>query len=215
MKTTITLLFLITLCFACKAQSPILPKYGGDFKKIEGAYYKDTFNDFNGFEGTWQYTNGNTTFKVILQKKEMAQYISPMSGRSYYEDLLIGEYKYVENGVEKVNTLSFLPNNYTNPYEHYIAGGSIQKYNPNVSGICIGCNPGDVQVRLIMFEPDVEIPGVYLYIYLRHYTENGIEKLEAEIIPQGMIVYNKDENPNPTFDEYSIPLRTPLVLTKQ
>ena len=217
MKTIITTIVLLFCLLNCKAQSPVLPRYGNiDYASVEGAYYKDTFNDFNLFEGTWQYTTPLDTLTIILDKKEMVYTEGTMGSPNYYEDMLIGEYRYVDNGIEKVNTLNFITANYSDSYEHNnISGGSIQKYNPNVSGICIGCNPGDVQVRLLMFEPDVEIPGIYLVIYLRHYTENGIEKLEAEIIPQGMIVYNKDENPNPTFDQYSIPLRTPIILTKQ
>ena len=212
---TITIICTLIFLVNCKAQTPILPRYDNEaFGSIEGAYYKDTFNDFNGFEGTWQYTNGNTTFKMILQKKEMAQYISPMSGRSYYEDLLIGEYKYVENGVEKVNTLSFLSNNYTNPYEHYIAGGLIEKYDPNVSGICIGCNPGEIKVSLVLREPNVEIPGAYIRIFFRHFVENGVEKLEAEASMYGNPTYNIND-PNPTFDEYSLPLGTTFILVKQ
>ena len=215
MKTTITLLFLTTLCFACKAQSPILPKEGGDYGEIEGAYYKDTFNDLDRFEGTWQYTNGSTEFKVVLQKKEMTQYISPMSGRSFYEDLLIGEYRYTESGVEKVNTLNLITNTYTNAFEHYLAGGrDITKYNPSLPGVCLGCNPGEIKVSLVLREPNVEIPGAYIRIYFRHFVENGVEKLEAEASMYGNPTYNIND-PNPTFDEYSLPLDTTFILVKQ
>ncbi len=215
MKTITTLLFFTILCIACKAQTPVSPLYSNvDYGNTEGTYYKDTFNDLNRFEGTWQYTNGNTAFKVVLQKKEMYHYESPISTHHYYEDLLIGEYKYVENGIEKVNTLNFLSNTYNNPSEHYLAGNGIQKYNPNVSGICIGCNPGDVQVRLILREPNVDIPGAYTTIYFKHYIENGVEKLEAEATLRGNPSYNIND-PNPTFDEYSLPLDTTFILTKQ
>ena len=35
-----------------------------------GQYYKDTYNHLNVFEGTWVFQNGNTTFKLVLEKKE-------------------------------------------------------------------------------------------------------------------------------------------------
>ena len=212
---TITIVCTLMFLINCKAQTPILPLYNNEnYGDLEGAYYKDTFNDFNLFEGTWQYTNGNNIFKIVLQKKEMVQYISPMGGRSYYKDILIGEYKYIKNGIEKVNTLDFLNNSYSDPYEHYIAGGiTIEKYDPN-GRVCIGCNPGDVQVSPLFREPNVDIPGAYVVIYLKHYIENGVEKLEAEAILRGNPTYNIND-PNPTFDEYSLPLDTTFILTKQ
>lgn len=68
---TITIICTLIFLVNCNAQTPILPIYDNeDYGDIEGAYYKDTFNDLNLFEGTWQYTNGNTEFKVVLKKKK-------------------------------------------------------------------------------------------------------------------------------------------------
>ncbi len=87
------------------AQSPVLdittPKK--DFIGVKGAYYKDTKNVLNGYDGTYLYTNGTTSFKIKLQKNIMTS----LNG-FYYEDLIAGEYQLIENGVEKVNTLSQL-----------------------------------------------------------------------------------------------------------
>ena len=38
----------------------------------------------------------------------------------YYTDFLVGEFRYVENGVEKTNTLSNLSINHPSPYENSI-----------------------------------------------------------------------------------------------
>ncbi|MFN4313275.1 MAG: DUF6705 family protein [Chitinophagaceae bacterium] len=46
--------------------------------------------------------NTNTSFKIVLVKK-----VQQYNGECY-EDLIIGEYQYIVNGVEKVNTLSKL-----------------------------------------------------------------------------------------------------------
>lgn len=100
-----TILFLILLNSSCKAQNPVLDIYTPkvNFKAVRGAYYKDTKNVLNGYDGTYLYTNGTTSLKIKLQKNIMTS----MNG-AYYEDLVVGEYQYIENGVEKVNTLSRL-----------------------------------------------------------------------------------------------------------
>ncbi|MDC1265621.1 hypothetical protein N8009_02380 [Flavobacteriaceae bacterium] len=64
------------------------------------SYYKDVNNVLNDFEGTWLYTNGNTSLKIILTKN-----IQYFNGK-FYEDIIVGGYQYIENGVEKINTLS-------------------------------------------------------------------------------------------------------------
>ena len=182
MKTISTLL-LLTISFACKAQTPILPRYDNpDFGDIDGAYYKDTFNDYDHFEGSWQYTNGDSLFKVLLQKKEM------------------------------VNTLPNMNITYNNPRKHNISGGIITKYNANVPSICIGCQPGEVMVDLILQEPNVEIPGAYIRIYFRYFIENGIEKLETNAHLSGRPSYPIGETVN---NNYSIPLDTTFILVKQ
>ena len=212
MKTISTLLVL-TISFACKAQTPILPRYDNpDFGDIDGAYYKDTLNDYDHFEGSWQYTNGDSLFKVLLQKKEMVYIEASLGGSSYYVDMLIGEYQYVENGVEKVNTLPNMNITYNNPRKHNISGGIITKYNANVPSICIGCQPGEVMVDLILQEPNVEIPGAYIRIYFRYFIENGIEKLETNAHLSGRPSYPIGETVN---NNYSIPLDTTFILVKQ
>tara|TARA_R110002111_G_scaffold126258_1_gene190814 strand:- start:160 stop:699 length:540 start_codon:yes stop_codon:yes gene_type:complete len=66
----------------------------------ENGYYKDVNNVLNDFEGTWLYTNGNTSLKITLTKN-----IQYFNGK-FYEDIIVGGYQYIENGVEKINTLS-------------------------------------------------------------------------------------------------------------
>lgn len=76
---------------------------------VIGAYYKDTNNVLDEFEGTWVYTDNatNTTFKIVLVKKTMVY----SQGWNYYEDLMVGEYQYSKNGLYLINTLSDLPLN--------------------------------------------------------------------------------------------------------
>jgi hypothetical protein len=41
---------------------------------------------------------------------------------NYYEDTLIGEYKYTVNGVDVINTLNNLNSNYTSQFDYNISG---------------------------------------------------------------------------------------------
>ena len=110
----INFIVLMLFVISCKAQIPIKSIY--DDTDINGAYYKDTNNDFDKFVGTWKYTNGITSLTITLQKK--AQYHKFHSnGDNYYLDVMVGEYKYIENGVEKINTLPFLSQNFDDPYK--------------------------------------------------------------------------------------------------
>ncbi|TRW23345.1 hypothetical protein FMM05_14220 [Flavobacterium zepuense] len=113
-------LLIITFLFCvgvCRGQSPILPINDANYPEATGAYYKDLNNDLNRYVGTWKYTNGTTSLTVTLQKKVMQHIINAPYG--YYEDLVIGEYKYILNGVEKINTLPLLTS-ITNPQANSI-----------------------------------------------------------------------------------------------
>ncbi|WP_278021796.1 DUF6705 family protein [Flavobacterium ginsengisoli] len=132
-------LFFILLNNSCKAQNPILdidtPK--DNFIGVKGAYYKDTKNVLNGYDGTYLYTSGNTSLKIKSQKN-----IKTSMNNFYYEDLIVGEYQYIENGVEKVNTLSKLTSTSNN---NSISGSLI------LTGTefgCKDCKPDEKRLRL-------------------------------------------------------------------
>ena len=111
------------LSIHCKAQTPIIDISESELGQPDGYYIKDINNYLNPFEGTYLYTNGNTSFKIILVKK-----VQQYNGR-YYEDLIIGEYQYIENGVEKVNTLNQINTVYNNQRRHKIDGNLIVDNN--------------------------------------------------------------------------------------
>ena len=141
----ITVLYLTT--FACKAQLPVVARDASMSDKPQGTYFKDLNNEFNKFEGTWVYTNGNTSFTIKLFKKEMKYSTSV----GYYFDKLYGEYKYVENGVEIINTLPSLvacPNDTDN---RNIGGGYIIPTNMFLA--CDDCAANERRVMLYFNDP--------------------------------------------------------------
>lgn len=109
MKNLVKTLVLFIVTFNSKAQSPIINIEDG-FDEIKGAYYRDTHNLLDSFEGTYLYTNGTTSLKIILQKQ-----IMNYDGFDY-SDEIVGEFQYSENGVEIKNTFPNLLVNKTHDY---------------------------------------------------------------------------------------------------
>jgi len=201
MKKTIKILILL-LTISCKAQSPIKSIKNSEFPGTIGAYYKDIDNELNTFEGTYLYTNGSTSLKITLLKKVM-QY-----NGSFYEDFLVGEYQYIENGVEKVNTLANININYYNQSFHKIQGNSLirAKNRPK----CVECDDLDgLRVRLGMNDP---ISGRYCDLIIRKDFVSGVEVIKINILNNQAISYNEGVDPVPM--EIQIPIGE-FILIKQ
>ena len=147
------LLFITALC---TAQSPILPFDEIGDGTVVGAYYKDLDNEFSKFTGTWKFENpsSNTSFTITFQKKESLY--NPVF--NYYEDALVGEYKYVENGVEIINTLNNLNTNHTGQFYYNIAGAMIlDQYNSTAGNRKkVSCNFNDPEREYILISIIVE-----------------------------------------------------------
>ncbi|WP_418513394.1 DUF6705 family protein [Corallibacter sp.] len=192
MKTTIRLLVVFILAVtSCKAQSPVISIYD-DLKvpRQQNAYYKDTDNDFDRFIGTWKYTNGQEEFTIVLNKK-LLDYHTNYKNISYYEDVIYGEFRYVDlNGVELVNTLSNIDNNYTNVSEHLIFGNKINSslFLPS----CENCHPNERSIFLSFRDPLRDYIKCELVLRTIPNTKNSsVNDLKAvirgkySIIPEG------------------------------
>ena len=169
MKKLILIVLLLTTLYNCKAQQHIIPLSSDLERKDNPDYYlKDTDNDFDNYIGTWKYENGNTSFKIVLEKR--IKFL--LSNDEYYEDLLVGRYQYIENGIEKANTLN---DNYTTPYKYRIKGNSIiYKTAPPV---CDDCFLMERRIDLAIYHPTEE--GTEGTLTLRFKNENGVRKLVA------------------------------------
>ena len=82
------ILTIVALSIQCKAQSPIVSLEDRRGTRVENAYYKDTNDLLNPFDGTWVLDDGVHYLKIVFQKKTMVH-----TG-NYYQDLLIGEFQY-------------------------------------------------------------------------------------------------------------------------
>ena len=141
----------------CYGQTPVLSLYDDEYGAINGAYYKDTHNDFNNYIGTWKYTNGTTSLTITLQKKTMVPHT--YGQKNIFEDVIVGEYKYVLNGTELINTLPQLTLNFPDVINYNIVGNAI--IAPG-TGYCYDCGPNDRKIVLIFSDPNRYIEAMSL-----------------------------------------------------
>ena len=102
MKQILLLILFCTGIISCKAQTIIVPLGSEqDYEFTSDYYKKDVNNELEKFTGTWKYTNGST--EVIFKLKKEEQY---QTTNNYYIDLLVGEYRYIENDIDTNKILS-------------------------------------------------------------------------------------------------------------
>ena len=167
----LTLLLFLVAFNNCKAQTPIIPLEEDDGTVISNAYYKDVNNTLNEYEGTWLFTNGNTQFKIVLEKK-----IMQLTGTCYI-DMIIGEVQYIENGTEKANTLDEISIDYDNNLSHTISGNTILTTPFYLN--CTDCEPDEKRLSLGFEDPVKSLAGE---IVLKKTVVNNQEAIKIFII---------------------------------
>lgn len=218
MKKALTILTLLIISYSIEAQPLIEPRFKNlNYARTEGTYYKDIDNDYAPYVGTWIYTHGNTSFKIVLQKKEMMPLISGVGQHAiqYYTDILIGEYQYIENGIDKVNTLANLSVNHSKPINYSLYGGSIVL--KNLYPKCDECAETDRRIAMTFNEPSRRNSvGLSGGLMLRHYVENDVHKIKAIVYIRtsslGIDRMTNQELPA-ELNHYSVPTGT-YILTK-
>ncbi len=143
MKKIIYTIVVLLVALHSKAQSPVVNIENNKGIRTQGMYYQDANLLLDPYVGTYIYTNGTTSLKFVLQKKVQA-----FDGW-LYEDVIIGEYQYIENGVEKLNTLNNLNINHTNSRNYNIRGNRIIKIG--LPG-CEECTPTEKRLRLSLID---------------------------------------------------------------
>jgi hypothetical protein len=195
MKTLkcIKLILLIVTTINCNAQTSIVDIAQRFGETETGVYYQDVNFLLNPFEGTYLYTNGNTSFKITLVKV-----VQQYNGR-YYEDLIIGEYEYIENGVSKVNTLAQLTTVYNNQRVHNIDSNSIINNN-NRGWKCPLCAVGEIRLRASLRDAST---NRYALLFMRKVMVGVQPALSIKISQVTSVTYPVGTTPPPPF---SLPL---------
>jgi len=185
------IIFLALFFTNCKSQSQIIDILDDDGSHISNAYYKDINNLLDPYTGTWIYSSGNRYIKMVLTKK-----IKFYDGKSY-EDDIIGGVEYKENGVTKVNTLSYINNtSFVNTIQYPISGRLL--FDKDFYPKCPECPANELRLQLTYKEPGKAGSG---RLVLRRISINGQEALKIEH-RSGTIMY-KDGEPLP--EAYILP----------
>lgn len=206
MKTYLSIIFAIISVFNAHAQSPIYPKYeNSSYGREQGAYYKDINNVHNQYVGTWLFTNGNTSLKIVFRKRTMIHYQNPNTNNHFYDDDLVGEYQYIENGVEKINTLSNLYEEYSDSYNYNICSRFLR--HKSAPPKCVECSAGEKTLGLIFNEPSRRhLEGERYDFVIRRFTENNHTKLKLWFIATGNgIVRDKNTDNLSNITNFTLP----------
>lgn len=198
----LNILAVLLLSINCKAQTPILDISDSGTGLPNGYYLRDNNNLLNSFEGTYQYTNGNTILKIVLVKKTQ-QY-----NQEFYEDLIIGEYQYIENGIEKINTLNEINNVYIEQRFHKIDSNFLVNNNFKLFP-CLDCFSNEKRLYASIFDPST---NSYADIVIRKTILNSQQIIKINIInfKKGLIIVNELA----TEPNFSLPLEE-YILIKQ
>lgn len=199
------ILFYSVSTFKAHSQIIDLNSAGDTYGTIDGVYYKDVTNFLNQYLGTWLYSNGTTSLKLMFTKKENV--LTTYGNKTFYEDYLVGEYRYIENGLEKVNTLYNLNNNHGNEMYNYNLVSVSCLWFPSIYPQCNECNANEKRLELSLTDPSfLNIKGLTNSFILRAFTEGGVQKLKVWFINETMSGLTFDENNNYIpFNGYNLP----------
>lgn len=202
MKKTATLIILVCLSLACKAQElniyETLPS-----ETPPNAYRKDIDNFQNQFVGTWIFQNGQEYLEVRFIKKEMMWRPEPTQ---FYEDVLVGEYKYIDsNGIIKVNSLSNLNINHTNVFNYNLRSGA--KLVLDSYPFCPSCPNGTERLYMHFDEPANDDMMLSAGFVIRRVIENNVVKLKVQFynVSAKSGRSKADFNQPSTFTNFSLP----------
>ena len=217
-----TLFYSLLLVSSLSLKAQIIDIYNDNSNTsgyVAGAYYKDLTNVHDQYIGTWLYTNGNTSLKLVFQEREHVKSLTYKDGMFFYKDWLIGEGQYIENGILKWNSLPNLSASQSTDY--VTVRDHVSFYSRNYTRervFCPECAPGERRLKMAWLALDSNFNSVNSMGYtvlLRRFFENGIEKLKVSFYaaPEDGIGSIDVDNP-PVFTPPVIPLGS-YVLTKE
>ena len=202
------------LNLACSSKAQVVNRYNNpDYARTTNAYYKDIDNFQNQFVGTWIYQNGLERLEIKFRKREMM--LSNPGQYQFYHDVLVGEYKYVdENGVVKTNSLANLEENYPAEENYNLSSGP--KIDNTFFPRCDDCPEGTERLYIFFDEPANDDFGLEAALVIRHFVENGIEKLIVQFAHRAAASNeNKNDLDAPSeFRDFSLPYGS-YILIKQ
>jgi Family of unknown function (DUF5977) len=167
-KYIIAILFVLNLSKTNAQKILDISEYNGDVR-VQGAYYKDTQNKLNAYLGNYVYTSGTTSLKFVFKK------VLDKNGTLYTEDVIVGEYQYIVNGVEKANTLNrFNLYNADEVFRHSICGNNIFP----ATAYCSDCAPNEEHFYTYLSDDPSRSNAIF---DVKKTTQNGKEAIRVLI----------------------------------
>ena len=193
--------FILLLVFSSNTYSQTYPLYNTpeNLYFVDNAYYKDMNDDLNKYEGTWRINlNINSFFEIRFTKV----FYNDLSMRRKY-DTLIGEVKFVENNTLRYDTTSNVTNIYAN--HAIMAWGIFDTVFGMYQFECPLCLSNEKYIQGYFEDPIRNLlPGD---ISMKHFTENGVEKIKIKLLIVGSIADDFD------YDDFLLPSGE-YILTK-
>ena len=127
----------------------------------------------------------------------------------YYEDILVGEYQYIENGIEKVNTLNQINMDFgtgsLDMKNHYLIEVGCINY-PQTRPKCNECSPNERRLGMKLSDPNFSgIDYLYNDFVIRTFEDGGLIKLKVWFYSE-IQTQPEDENGNlVNFTSFSLP----------
>ncbi|WP_430410938.1 DUF6705 family protein [Kordia sp.] len=171
MRYFVIIVVVFCMSFSCKAQNPVVGLTQKKGSIPDNIYYKDIDGDLDKYVGTWIYANETTSFTITFRKV-----IQSFNGK-WYDDLLVGDYKYVKNGVVVMDYLSRINDLTVNNGQHYIYGNRIIYPYQDVD--CDGCT--HMERRIDLFFDDPERRHLDFALVIRYLNINNVEKIQANL----------------------------------
>ncbi|OIQ27383.1 MAG: hypothetical protein BM564_12880 [Bacteroidetes bacterium MedPE-SWsnd-G2] len=173
----------------------------GNIDNLDGKYLKDFTNELDKYVGTWMVSIEGNVLTVDLKKIEQKY------NGHWYEDVIVGEYKYVENGLVVCDYLYRLNAPEVLDSQHYMEGNYIISRGQQIP--CDDCDRAELRLNGFFYDPEL-IDYISFGFILRFRQVLGSEQLELTIFDNETIVLPYE---NASTDP-SIPLGT-YVLEKQ
>lgn len=177
MKKIFIVSVITVLSLGCNAQSSrstIIPLNEEPINRVPNAYYIDSNNDLDKFQGTWVWQNGLSFFKIVLIKKTHVY----VTDKGSYYDMLVGEYQYVDaSGTSIINTIPLLSCSPDNPLQRNIKGNFIidQMYLPPNS---LPVNVEYSKVWLFLIDP---LRTNFIGRLKMRYVDSTIPKIQIQL----------------------------------
>lgn len=183
----------VLFCMSCKAQTYNL--YNSSYGSVSGAYYQDSDGLLNPYVGEWTYENGSDTFIISLLKKKIFN-----ASMNFYEDVIVGEYRYVQNNDEKVNTLSAINDTHDSKVDYNLYGNVL--INNSRLPMCTNCSENEKRLELTFRESTRDaLYGPRAVLILKMSSAGG----QPVIIATLNKTYAADSSVVPELSNFSVP----------